>query len=124
MPTIVLADDHQDIRTLVREFLATMPEFQIVGEATRGEEALELVKRLKPDILITDLNMGGLSGIEVTRQIHRQFPSIGIILWSASSEEKYALEAWEAGATSYILKSTGLSKLLDAILEITRGIAM
>ena len=118
MVKIFVADDQMLLRKLVKESLAEIPGFHVVGEAASGEEALDLIPRACPDVLVTDLSMNGLNGIQVTERVRKLFPSIAIIIWSVSTEYGYVLGALEAGASAYVVKDAGIDALVTAIREV------
>jgi two-component system, NarL family, response regulator NreC len=119
--TLLLADDHPIIRQGLRHLLEAEPEFQIIGEAGDGIEALQLVERFKPNILIVDMMMPGLNGLEVLRQIKKFSISTRTIVLSMQSADAYVIEALKNGAAGYILKETGPSELVNAIREVNQG---
>lgn len=121
MTTILLADDHHVVRQGLRALLEGEPGFSIVGEASDGLEAADLVERLKPDILIVDLMMPGLNGLEVTRQVGRRSPDTRVILLSMHANEAYVLEALRNGATAYVLKDCTAAELVSAVREVEAG---
>lgn len=119
--TIILVDDHPIVRQGLRHLLDDEPDFKVLGEAGDGVEALLLVERLKPDILIVDMMMPGLNGLEVLRQIKKISPRTRTIVLSMQSAEAYVIEAVKNGAAGYVLKETGPSELVDALREVNRG---
>ena len=119
--TLLLADDHPIVRQGLRHLLEGEPDFRIVGEAGDGIEALQLVERLKPNILIVDMMMPGLNGLEVLRQIKRISPATRTIVLSMQSADAYVIEAQKNGAAGYILKETGPSELVNAVHEVIQG---
>jgi DNA-binding NarL/FixJ family response regulator len=119
--TIVVADDDADYREIVRALLRPMSDTVIiVGEAAEGEEALALVRRERPDILITDLVMPHLNGVELTRHIRRELPHTRIILISSHTEDAYRLMASDSGADVFVSKQVITTSLLPAILDLIR----
>ncbi len=106
MTTIVLADDHRIVRQGLHALLAAEADFKVVGEAGDGREALELVKRLVPDVLVLDLMMPGLNGLEVARQLHKQSPKVGVVVLSMHDDEGFVLEALANGVVR--LRAQGL----------------
>jgi len=118
---IVVADDHQIFRDGLRALLVARSDFEVVGEAQDGLEAIDLVTRLKPEILILDLAMPGLHGIEVARRLHESSRSTRIIVLSMHSDRRYVIEALRAGAVAYVLKEAGFSELIDVIREVRDG---
>ncbi len=121
MIKIILADDHQVVRKGLKALLASETDFNIVGEAGDGLETLNLAEQLQPDILVLDLMMAGINGLEVTRQLNRKFPKIGIVILSMHSNEAYVLEALRSGAKAYILKESSPEELVRAIREVSSG---
>jgi DNA-binding NarL/FixJ family response regulator len=119
--TLILADDHPIVRQGLRHLLEGEPEFRIVGEAGDGVEALQLVERLKPNILIVDMMMPGLNGLEVLRQIKKHSPTTRTIVLSMQSADAYVIEALKNGAAGYVLKETGPGELVKAVREVVQG---
>jgi two-component system, NarL family, response regulator NreC len=117
---VVLADDH----VLVRQGLKSLLEregFQVVAEASDGQEALRHAESLKPDMLVMDISMPTLNGLEAARQICLSCPQIKIILLTQHDEEQYLSEALEAGVKGYVLKSQVASDLINAMRQVSRG---
>lgn len=121
MVTIVLADDHEIVRQGLRSLLETAPDFQVVGEADNGLETVQLVERLQPEVLIVDIMMPGLNGLEVTRQVTQRFPQTQVIILSMRTNEAYVLEALRNGAAGYVLKAGSTAELIQAVHEVTAG---
>ena len=119
--TLILADDHPIIRQGLRHLLQGEPEFLVLGEAGDGVEAIQLVDRLKPNILIVDMMMPGLNGLEVLRQVKKISPSTRTIVLSMQSADAYVVEALKNGAAGYVLKETGPSELVKAVHEVNLG---
>lgn len=119
--TIVLADDHPIVRQGLRTLLEGQPEYLVVGEADDGLKALDLVEELKPDVLIVDVMMPGLNGLEVTKRVRQRVPQTQVIVLSMHSNEPYVLEALRSGATAYVLKATSTASLLDAVKAAVNG---
>ena len=119
--TIVLADDHAIVRQGLRTLLESDPQFEVVGEAADGREAIELVKRRKPMVLIADLMMPGLNGLETTRKVLRLKSKTRVIVLSMYRNEAYVLEALKIGAAGYIAKESGGAELFQAIREVVAG---
>jgi len=97
MINIILADDHQVVRKGLKALLASEPEFSVIGEANDGLEALQLAERLQPDVLVLDLMMAGINGLEVTRQLSKKIPKIAIVILSMHSNEAYVQESLRSG---------------------------
>lgn len=121
MTTIVLADDHQVVRKGIRALLEMEQDFQVVGEAGDGLEAVHLTLRLRPDVLVLDLMMPGLNGIDVTRQVTKQAPQTRVVVLSMYAAEDYVLEALRNGASGYVLKDASISELVQAIRSVVMG---
>jgi DNA-binding NarL/FixJ family response regulator len=119
--TIVLADDHRIVRQGLRVLLTAETDFQVIGEADDGREALELVKRLNPQVLILDLMMPGLNGLEVARQLNKQASKVGVVVLSMHDDEGFVLEALGNGVSAYVLKDSNSSDLIQAIREVAAG---
>lgn len=121
MTTILLADDHPIVREGLRTLFSAEPDLDIIGEATDGLAAAQLAERLRPDVLITDLMMPNLSGLEVTRQVRHRAPQTRVIILSIHANEAYVLEALRSGASAYVLKDSRTSILLLAVREVMAG---
>lgn len=119
--TIVLADDHEIVLEGLHSLLAAEEGFEVVGEAKRGVEALELVRKLQPDILVLDIGMPDLDGIEVAEQIRTENHPTKILALSMHSERDYVVEMFRAGARGYLLKESALIELLKAIKTVHEG---
>ena len=113
--TIVLADDHNVVRQALRTLLETEPRFVVLGEAGDGLQAVELAARLEPDVLVVDLMMPGLGGMEVTRQLARRSPATRVVILSMSISEAHVLEALRSGARGYVRKDATAADLIHAI---------
>ncbi len=121
MTTIILADDHPIVRRGLRSVLEAEKNFSLIGEAGDGLEAVRMVENLQPDILITDMMMPGLTGLEVTRQVRHRVPKTKIIILSMHASESYVLEALRNGANGYVLKDTVSEELVEAIRDVIAG---
>lgn len=121
MTTVVLADDHPFVRLGLLALLKTERDFSVVGEALDGLEAVALVERLKPDVLVLDLMMPGLSGLEVMRRIVPHAPDTRVIVLSSYDREDYVLEALRSGARGYVLKDSCVAELVRAVREVAAG---
>ncbi len=118
---ILLADDHPIVRQGLRALLEAERGFRIVGEAGDGLEVADLVERLKPDVLVLDLMMPGLNGLEVTRQVTQRSPRTHIVILSMQDNEAYVLEALRNGADGYVLKQSTSDELVRAVREVIAG---
>jgi len=119
--SVLLADDHTVVRQGLRALLAAQPDLLIVGEAANGQEAVRLARELKPDLVLMDLAMPILNGIDATRQILSEFPSIKITILSSYDVDQYVRETIQANASGYLLKHTAAEDLLQAIREAKKG---
>lgn len=115
--TIVLADDHRVVRQGLRLLLESESGFAVVGEAGDGLEAVDLCERLKPNVLVLDLVMPGLGGLDVTRRCRQRTPKTRVVILSMHATDAYVLEALQSGAFAYVLKDAGASELVLAIRE-------
>jgi len=121
MIRVLIADDHAIVRTGLRTLLKTEPTMELVGEATGGYEAIELVEKTRPDVLVLDLSMPDLDGIAVTRRTKSQFPEVQILILTIHADEGLLREAMKAGASGYVLKRAAEAELISAIHIILRG---
>jgi DNA-binding NarL/FixJ family response regulator len=118
---IALADDHTLVRTGLRLLLETMPDMIVVGEAADGEEALSLIESTSPDVVLMDLAMPGLSGLDAVRRGAARFPGTRLIVLSMHAEEAYVQEALGAGAAGYLLKGADRTELEHALRVVAEG---
>jgi DNA-binding NarL/FixJ family response regulator len=118
---ILVCDDHPMFRAGVRAMLWSTPGLTIVGEAGDGESAVEMARRLRPDIVLMDLNMPGCNGVEATRRILESQPQARVLMLSMFDDEEVVAACLEAGACGYLRKDTDLSQLLTAIEAAVRG---
>lgn len=121
MTTIILADDHQVLREALRLLLETQTDFQVIAETGDGLEALQLTEKHKPDVLIADMMMPGLSGLEVARRTKRLFPAVKVIVLSMHDAESYVVESLQAGVAGYVLKKSSSQELVFAIRQALAG---
>ena len=119
--TVVLADDHRLLRHSLRVMLETRAEFRVVGEAEDGVQTLELLERLKPDVVVIDVMMPRLGGLEVARQAGRRLPGTKVVILSMYADEAYVLEALRSGAMAYVLKTCSPEEFVTAIREAAQG---
>lgn len=118
---ILLVDDHPMIRHGLKNLLKDEADFQVVGEASDGLEALREIDLRKPDILVIDLMMPNLNGLEVLPQVKKLSPATRIIVFSMQSADLYVMEAFRAGAMGYLLKDTGAGEIVAAIQSVIQG---
>jgi DNA-binding NarL/FixJ family response regulator len=121
MITLLIADDHLLFREGMRNIIAHWDDFQVVGEAANGLEAIQMSRELMPDIVLMDISMPVLNGIEATRRISRELPSVQIVILTSSEEEKNLFEAIKGGARGYVLKDTPSRRLHDSLRGVMHG---
>ncbi|HVD03550.1 MAG TPA: response regulator transcription factor [Candidatus Dormibacteraeota bacterium] len=119
--TIVIAEDHTLVREGTREILAREADLVVVGEAARGDEAVRMVRELLPMVLLMDMRMPGLTGIEATRQLMDDFPDLKILILSAHEDEDYVREALASGASGYLLKTSPGRELVEGVRSVAAG---
>ncbi len=113
--SIIIVDDHEVVRNGIRSYLETRSDFDVVGEAESGEEALKMVTDLIPDIVLLDLIMPGMDGVETTRRIKHLSPRTQVVVLTSYHEDAHIFPALKAGAISYILKDMKMEKLVEAL---------
>lgn len=118
---IVLVEDHVLFRSGITQMLSIDPQFSIVGEAGSGLEGLKLIEKLQPDVVLLDITLPELSGIEVASRVRKNFPDIRILIVSMHSSVGYLRSALQAGADGYVLKSSDVDEFLVALKAITKG---
>jgi DNA-binding NarL/FixJ family response regulator len=118
---ILLADDHPMVRSGLIKLLEPFKEFIIIGEASDGEEAVAMTKKLEPDVVIIDLSMPKLSGVEATKIIRKNFPSAKVLVLTMYDNEEYVYQILKSGAGGYMLKNSGRDELAAAIRAVARG---
>lgn len=118
---VLLADDHTLVRAGIRALLDKLPEVQVVAEATDGRDALNLVKTHQPHVVLMDIAMPGLNGLEATRRMVKEFPKTSVLILSMHASEEYVWQALRGGAAGYLLKGADLAELALAIKAVTRG---
>jgi two-component system, NarL family, response regulator NreC len=119
--TVLLADDHPIVRQGLRHLLEAESDVTIVGEASDGLQAVQLIEKFKPNVLIVDIMMPDLNGLEVLRQVKERSPATCCIVLSMQSADVYVVEALKAGALGYVLKETGPSELVNAVQQVVQG---
>ncbi len=118
---LLLADDHMLIRASLRSLMAEFAGLEVVAEASDGREAYEMVGRHQPDVVLMDISMAGLNGLEATRLIRKEYPQVQVIVLSMHAGERHVLQALRAGASGYILKESAPRELELAIEAVARG---
>jgi DNA-binding NarL/FixJ family response regulator len=121
MITIVLADDYATVRKHIRALLEEEPDFNVIGEVADGLETVKVVERLHPDILVLDMVMGGMNGIEITHRLPMSSPYTKVIIYSMYDNKAYVVESLQAGAKAYILKGSDPQELVHAIRKVVDG---
>jgi len=119
--TVLIADDHAVLRAGLKLLISTQSDMQVVGEAENGLQALERVQMLQPDILLLDLAMPGVGGLEILRQLVRTHAGVSVLVLTMHEEENYLRQALEAGAAGYVPKSAADTELLSAIRAVAKG---
>lgn len=119
--TVLLVDDHEVVRQGVRFFLEALAEFTVVGEADSGMAAVKMAADLVPDVVLMDLLMPGMDGVEATRRVRKVSPRSQVVVLTSFHEDEHIFPALQAGAISYILKDTRLEELADAVQRAARG---
>ncbi|HEX4586195.1 MAG TPA: response regulator transcription factor [Burkholderiaceae bacterium] len=118
---VLIADDHTLVREGLRALLQSETDIEIIGEAQTGREAVQLAARLKPDVVLMDIAMPLLGGLEATRQITKQVPSSRVLILSSYSDDEYVHQLAEAGGAGYLLKQAAFTDVLRAIREVQKG---
>ncbi|HZD59986.1 MAG TPA: response regulator transcription factor [Anaerolineae bacterium] len=118
---VLLADDHEFVRESMRQLIEKESDLEVVGEAEDGEQMVALAKKLKPDVIITDVAMPKLNGIEATREIKASNPSVSILVFTAYDFDQYVFALLDAGATGYLLKDISSRDLISSIYTIYKG---
>ena len=119
--SVIICDDHAIFREGLKQVLAANRSLEIVGEAADGLEALEIIRAEKPHLVITDITMPGLTGIDLTKEVIRELPQTKVIILSVHSRKTFIMEALKAGARGYVLKDSAGEKLLDAVEAVLAG---
>ena len=119
--SLLITDDHALVRQGIRAFLELQPDLNVIGEAGSGEEAVRMAAELVPDVVLMDLVMPGIGGVEATRQVKQASPHSQIIVLTSYHEDEYIFPALRAGALSYVLKDVGPDELADTVRKAARG---
>jgi two-component system response regulator NreC len=118
---LLIADDHTIFRAGVRLLLEAEPDIEVVGEALNGDEAAQMAESLHPDLILMDIGMPGINGLEATRQIKARFPDVHILALTMHRTDEYFFEMLKAGASGYMLKAAETNELIGAIRAVARG---
>ncbi len=118
---VLIADDHAIVREGIRMILTAEQDFSVVGEAHSGEEAVKLVQTLRPNVVVMDISMPHVNGIEATRQIRRIAPEVHVLILTMHEEESYVFQLFQLGAAGYVLKRAAATDLVDAVRAVARG---
>lgn len=119
--TVLLVDDHTVLRQGLRVLLLAEPDLEVVGEAENGRQAVQMASKLKPDVVIMDIAMPQLNGLEATQQILKEVPLTKVLILSSYSDDEYVHKLTEAGAVGYLIKRTAANDLIKAIREANKG---
>ena len=119
--SILIVDDHEVVRNGIRAYLGTLPEFNVIGEAVSGEEAISMVAELIPDFVLLDLIMPGMDGVEATRRIKQISPRTQVVVLTSYHEDVHIFPALKAGAIAYILKDMKMDKLVEVLHRALQG---
>ena len=122
--TILIVDDHEVVRQGLRAYLESQPDFLVVGEASSGEEAVKLAMELLPDVLLMDLVMSGMGGVQATRKVKNLTPRTQIVVLTSYHQDEFIFPALQAGAISYVLKDVAMDDLVNAIRKAAEGEAV
>lgn len=118
---VILADDHTLVRAGIRALLEKLPEVKVLGEASNGREVLELVKNHQPDVVLMDITMPGLNGLDAAARMAKEFPEVRVIILSMHNNEEYYWRALKAGAAGYLLKKAATTELAIALQRVVDG---
>jgi DNA-binding NarL/FixJ family response regulator len=118
---IILADDHEIFRDGFKAMIKKQPSVALIGEASNGEELVELTRQLKPDVVVTDIKMPKMDGLQATKVLSRELPEIGIVALSMIDEENLIVDMMEAGAKGYLLKNAHKTEIIEAIKAVNEG---
>jgi DNA-binding NarL/FixJ family response regulator len=118
---VLIADDHTLVRAGMRALLEHVPDVEVVAEASEGREALHLIATQQPDVVLMDITMPGLNGLETTVRVAKEYPHVRVIILSMHAVEEYVLQALQAGASGYLLKNAATAELALAVKAVARG---
>jgi len=119
--TVLLAEDHTIVRKGLRSLLESRADIKVVGEAENGREAIDRVEELRPDVVVMDIGMPGLNGLEATRRIKKRFGDVQVLILTVHTGEEYILQILRAGASGYLVKQAAPAELISAIQAVHRG---
>jgi DNA-binding NarL/FixJ family response regulator len=119
--SIIIADDHQLFRNGLKLLLDTSPEFRVAGEAANGNELLDLMTETEADLILMDINMPEMDGIEATRRIMQSYPAVSVVALSMYGEEEYYYNMVDAGAKGFLLKDSDIKEVKEAVLTVIKG---
>jgi DNA-binding NarL/FixJ family response regulator len=118
---VLLVEDHKILREGTRELLEQTNDLSVVAESATGEEAITLCRQLQPDVVVMDVRLPGMNGVDAARAIHNALPDVRVLILSAFDDDRYIFSSVEAGASGYLLKTTSITHLADAIRAVYRG---
>lgn len=119
--SVLLADDHAGVRDGLRGLLEAEADLSVVGQAANGDEAVRLARELRPDIVILDITMPGMNGIEAARHIRKSSPTTWLLILSAHAAPEYVRQAFDAGADGYVVKQAAGAELVAALRQVLQG---
>ena len=118
---VLIADDHRVVIEGIKSLLKDHPRFQVVGEAVDGHQALELVEKLRPEVVVMDISMPGLDGVAATSRIKSRFPQTQIVIYTMHADDRFIVELLKAGISGHVLKGGAVSDLVEALEAVSRG---
>ena len=118
---VLISDDHAILRSGLKMLLNAEPDIEVIGEATTGEEAIKLAGELKPDLVLMDVSMPGMGGVEATEQIKKRYPQIKVLILTMHESEAYLFRTIKAGGSGYVLKKSADTELISAIHQVIQG---
>ena len=121
MIKVLLVDDHDLVRLGIKKLLSDFPNIQIVGEANSGEKAIEIIEKVKPDVILMDVKMPGMGGLEATKHIVNEHPEIKILVVTVYGDEPYPTRVLQAGASGYMTKGVSVDEMIQAIKTVYAG---
>lgn len=118
---ILLADDHPVVRSGIRKLLDRIEDIDVVGEACDGQETLEMVERLLPDVVLLDMEMPLMHGVEVARQLRKRYPQVGVLALSGHEDRSYIMDLLQVGVSGYLIKDEGIETIVTAVRGVASG---